>query len=204
MIKGQINRGSILGEKVYNLAKRNDVNTIVDIGTFNGMGSTKCIYDAVKGTEKLVYSLECNKDRWEEAKRNLGKLPKNFNLIHGTIVDSNELISILENLKNEIFKDWLRADLAWLESTPNVLNQLPEKIDLCIIDGGEFSGHKEFLKLWQRCRFIVLDDTLTNKHSESRKFILDRLGKFTILSDNLKERNGFLICEYHVRLYKRK
>ena len=36
---GQINRGSILGEKIYNLCKQNDVQTIVEIGAWNGLVS---------------------------------------------------------------------------------------------------------------------------------------------------------------------
>jgi len=83
MILGQINRGSKLGEYIFELAKNSEVKTIVDIGTWNGMGSTKCILDGVLNSKftKEVISLECNKLRYEEAKINLGFLPPNFKLL---------------------------------------------------------------------------------------------------------------------------
>lgn len=191
---GQINRGSDLGEKIYNLSKQDDVQTIVEIGTWNGCGSTKCIYDAVLGTKKKVWSLECNKLRHEEAKINLGFLPPNFRLIHGTIVDAKELEPLMENL-SEGLQQWLIEDLGWIRHTPNVLDQLPEKIDLCIIDGGEFSGDIEFFRLYEKCRYIVLDDTNAIKNSNTRKFILKNKSIFSIIEDNTIERNGFLICK---------
>ena len=198
MKKGQINRGSNLGEEIFNLSRRNNVKTIVEIGTWNGMGSTKCIYDAVKGTDKLVYSLECNKDRYEEATKNLrslGKLPVNFNLLHGSIVNVDELVPIFNSLKNEVFKDWLKVDINWVKKTPNVFNKLPEMIDLCVIDGGEFSGYLEFMKLWKRSWIMVLDDISGFKHKKTREFILSNPDKFEVVNLNEKERNGFLICK---------
>jgi hypothetical protein len=192
---GQINRGSILGEKIYELSRLLEVKTIVEIGTWNGMGSTKCIYDAVIGTKKEVWSLECNLIRIGEAKVNLVFLPSSFKIIHGTIVTYQELAPKMNILENDTLKNWLKEDLGWIKTSPYVLDQLPEKIDLYIIDGGEFSGYIEFNKLWKKCKFIVLDDTISNKHTQTRKFILENPDKFKILDDNLKDRNGFLICE---------
>lgn len=192
--KGQIRRGSKLGELIYNICRQSDVKTIVEIGTWRGMGSTKCIYDAVIGTNKQVWSLECNKLRHEEAKINLGFLPPNFKLIHGTIVEAKELEPLMEDLTPGL-QEWLREDLGWIRKTPNVIDQLPEKIDLLIIDGGEFSGEIEFFKLYERCKYIILDDTNAIKNSNTRKFILKNKSIFSIIEDNTIERNGFLICK---------
>ena len=52
-------------------------------------------------------------------------------------------------------------------------SKLGEHIFELIIDGGEFSGYIEFMKLWKKCKFIVLDDINSFKHKNSRKFILD-------------------------------
>jgi hypothetical protein len=195
-VKGQIIRGSKLGEHIYNIARRSDVLTIVDIGTWLGLGSTKCIYDAVIGKpNKYVISLECNRLRHQEAKINLGFLPTNFRLIHGTIIDYIELAPLMNELKDKTLKTWLKDDLDWLTTAPNVFNLLPDKIDLCVIDGGEFSGNREFNKLWKKCKFIVLDDTNAIKHKDTKKFILSKPNTFKIIEDNITERNGFLICE---------
>lgn len=195
MIQGQINRGSLLGEKIYQLCLGKDVNNIVDIGTWNGMGTTKCIYDAVVGTRKNVWSLECNKVRHEEAKMNLGLLPPNFKLLHGTIVNYEELSPLMDELTDDTLKTWLKDDLACLASTPNVMDQLPEHIDVCVIDGGEFSGDIEFFRLWERCKWIVLDDTNALKHKKTKQFILRNPTMFRVVEDNTIHRNGYLICE---------
>jgi hypothetical protein len=191
---GQINRGSNLGEKIFRICTQDNVRNIVEIGTWNGMGSTKCIYDAVMGTSKSVWSLECNRLRHEEAKVNLGFLPPNFKLIHGTIVDAHELEPMMKDL-SEGLQVWLKEDLGWIRNTPNVMDQLPEKIDLCIIDGGEFSGSIEFFRLYEKCHYIILDDTNAMKHTKTKEFILSKPDKIKLIEDNIIERNGFLICE---------
>ena len=142
-IKGQIVRGSVLGEKIYNLCRQPDVKTIVEIGTWQGMGSTKCIYDAVAGTRKEVFSLECNSIRHEEAKVNLGFLPPNFHLILGTVINAEDIAPLRESLSDGL-KVWLDEDMSWMRQIPNVVDQLPKEIDVLIIDGGEFTGKMEF------------------------------------------------------------
>ena len=55
---GQINLNDEAGSYIFNICKREDVQTIVEIGTWNGRGSTLCIYEAIKNTEKKLISLE--------------------------------------------------------------------------------------------------------------------------------------------------
>ena len=142
----------------------------------------------------MVWSLECDKLRHIEAKVNLGYLPQNFNLIHGTIVDAHELEPLMKDLTPGL-QEWLKEDLGWISNTPNVLTQLPEKIDLYIIDSGEFSGEIEFFRLYKRCRYVVLDDTNALKHQKTKSFILSKPNEFKVIEDNIVERNGFLICQ---------
>lgn len=40
-MSGQINRGSQLGELIFNLVKNKDYKKFLEIGTWNGQGSTK-------------------------------------------------------------------------------------------------------------------------------------------------------------------
>lgn len=194
---GQINRGTLFGEHIFEMSKRSDVQTIIEIGTWNGMGSTKCIYDAVMGTKKEVWSLECNRLFYEEAKTNLNAvfLPPNFRLILGSIVTVEELEQFTGTLPGPEYERWLREDINWVSNCPNIFDQLPEKIDLYLIDGGEMSGWIEFNKLWKRCKYIMLDDTLALKHIETRAFILSNPDKFKIIDDNVFDRQGYLICE---------
>jgi hypothetical protein len=205
---GQINRGSLLGEQIYRLTKLSEVKTIIEIGTWNGLGSTKCIYDGIIESGKkdfFVLSIECNLARHNEAKQNLLPL-NNFHLAHGTIIKLEEISPLMEREREQIFKNnWLDEESIHLKNCPFILNEIPEKIDLLILDGGEFSSSLEFNKLHQKAHFIVLDDTRDKiewipkghilKNSEVRKYILKNPDKFKVIVDNQKDRNGFFICE---------
>ena len=183
-----------MGEQIFEFAKRPDVKIIVEIGTWNGLGTTKCIYDGIlHGRKKdfLVLSLECNRMRYEEANTNLLPL-NNFNIVHGSIVTVEELLAANEKQRTH---PWFIEDLRHIKTAPYIFHEIPEKIDLLVLDGGEFSSLIEFEKLWERSRFIILDDTTTNKNTEVRNFILSKPEKIKIIEDNLKDRNGFMICE---------
>ena len=212
MAKGQHNRGSGLGDHIYELSKRKDVKNIVEIGTWNGLGTTKCIYDAVIGRSPKyweVFSLECLLSKHNEAKRNLLPL-HNFNLIYGTLVPYEQ---IKPKIDAEVANDpdlmkknkWLEEESLVSKNAPLVIDQIPDHIDLLILDGGEYSSSIEFDMLSERSRFIVLDDTAddidwipkghTLKNSLVRKHILSLPEKYRVIDDNLRENNGYLVCE---------
>jgi len=192
--KGQIKRGSKLGELIYEMSKTSKY--IVEIGTWKGMGSTKCIIDGIKESKNFTegYSIECNIDRLNEARKNLGDIPNHFNLIEGTIIDGLELTEIKNHLEGQQL-EWINEDMDWMSKVPNVFRQLPKQIDLCVIDGGEFSGFLEFNKLWPRCNYIIMDDSNCFKHTKSRQFVLDNPEIFDIIKDVKDERNGYIICK---------
>lgn len=206
-MSGQIGRDSDFGKKIYELCKLEHVNTIVEIGTWNGQGSTKCVMDALieKITEKTeFYSLEANKEMYEKAKiywdnflslRNF-IIKEKIILLHGKIIEKNDLMSI-EELKKLVDYDsrwdiWLEEDKKSLDSCKNVLKQIPEKIDLLILDGGEFSTLAEFKILGKRSKYIACDDTRMLKCREIRNILL-KDEQHVCLVDNQNERNGFSI-----------
>lgn len=199
MSQGQINRGSSLGEHIYSLALRSDVNTIVEIGAWNGLGSTKCIRDAVidKKQPCNVLSLEAYESMYRQAIANNNPKIVGFDLVYGRIIDVNELTWFDKNTLSPDERKWLHDDIVNYEQCPNVKSKLPEKIDLLVLDGGEFSSYVEFMYLHDRARFIVLDDTFANtrKFVEVRKYILANPTKFSVLHDVTNERNGYMIVE---------
>lgn len=207
-MQGQINRGSKLGEIIFNLCKQTDVKTIVDIGTWNGMGTTKCIRDAVleRDSEWLVYSIESSPSQYQQAVNNLPKL-ENFNLLLGRIIDNEELVNIdqcdekffngslgLGAFGRGVQKSWLAEDVNNYNTVPNVLALLPEKIDLLILDGGEYSSLAEFHKLKDRTTYFVLDDTVPIKNNEVSQ-IMRESADYEVLYDEPNDRNGFLVAK---------
>jgi len=192
---GQLHKGTLIGSKIYELTKLPEISTIVDIGTWNGNGSTRCIYEGILHSGKKHYkvlSFEIDKNFYEQAKINLFPHLHNFDLIFGSLVTYEELVK-----QREIYgkHKWLEEDLKNISKAPYVFDIIPEKIDLCVMDGGEFSGYIEFNKLWERCTYIVLDDTQTDKHPESRKFVINNPDKFSIIYDNINERQGCMVIK---------
>ena len=202
---GQVNRGSKLGEIIYNLCLQDDVKNIVEIGTWNGMGSTKCIYDAIseKKGEYLVYSLECNKEFYNICLKNYENLPKldNFNLILGTIISPDDNIDPVSNFDDSFFKEssrdiqksWYMEDLENCKNVPNVLNIIPDQIDLLILDGGEFSSLAEYKKLKESTTYFILDDTNSIKNNEVSNLIRNDI-RYQVIHDS-NDRNGFLVAK---------
>lgn len=202
---GQVNRGSKLGEIIYNLCLQDDVKNIVEIGTWNGMGSTKCIYDAIfeKKGEYLVYSLECNIEFYNIALINYKNLPKldNFNIILGTIIspeENKDPINSYDDIffnqySRDIQNSWYIQDLENCKKVPNVLSIMPDSIDLLILDGGEFSSLSEYQKLKDRVKYLILDDTNMIKNYEVSNIIRSDKNYEVIFDSN--DRNGFLIAK---------
>lgn len=64
MTQGQILNNDLLGQIIYNLTKREDINNIFEIGTWYGLGSTKCVIDGIidsKTKKKTLLALSCIK-----------------------------------------------------------------------------------------------------------------------------------------------
>lgn len=192
------------------MCKKENVNIILDIGTSNGLGTTKCIVDAILDSNKTfykIYSLECRLDRVMKAIDNLSNIT-NLYLLHGTIVNSIELEPLLKNLDwgymlNSIWVSasenistalsWLKEDMHYLKTTPNVMSKIPEKLDLLVIDGSEFTGFIEFKKMFKNSRYIALDDVNSFKNRKSREFVINNVKEFKILVDS--EKDNCFVCE---------
>ena len=195
---GQINYESDeLGRYIVDICKKPEVHTIVEIGTWNGQGSTRCIVQGLKESDKEDYkvvSLECWLDMYCTAvKNNAANLNNKFNIIHGKIADENRLTAWFDEsiLTNEQ-RGWLNEDRERMKQVPNVLPLVPEKIDFLILDGGEFSTYLEWELLKDRFTYCALDDTRELKCTKIREEVYNS-DRFEVLVDDTSARNGFMV-----------
>lgn len=195
-----MNDGQIIaGTERYDIIKKtiNEFNpkTILEIGTWKGMGSTKCILDCIsEGVE--FYSLESNKEFFDISKNNLKEYDNKFNQIFGKIIETEQVIDYVKDYtlsKDE--ETWLEEDILNFKSCDNVINLIPEKIDLLLLDGGEFSTYLEWLILKERVKIVMLDDINVFKC----KRIYEELIKNTNYSLLYKteEGNGFCVFKQY-------
>lgn len=163
--KGQILPASLFGRLLTELSGW--ANTIVEIGTWRGGGSTACIVAGLNRPEQRFYAVESCPNMIAEAKA-----------MHS---DSRIV--------------WLNGAVSPSGSTPIILDQLPDKIDLLLIDGGEDTGESDFNALWERSTIIALDDTheRCRKNKRNRQFLIDEGWK--VLADFPDERNGWFVAK---------
>jgi hypothetical protein len=188
--QGQVHLNSTLGMWIHLLSLNAEVRHIVEIGTWKGLGSTTIIRNAVlaRSDSIAVYSLEANRQFHDIARRNI---PKDglVNLLLGSIVSVSDLDAQKLNAEEE---DWYWADRKAIEDSPNVLGQLPETIELCVLDGGEFSSHAEFKILYPRLsRWLILDDTFVRKNKLVHESLLEN-PDWTEVSSGA-DRNGWAV-----------
>lgn len=204
---GQITNRTEEGRAIINILQNSgDIKNIVEIGTWNGLGSTLCILHGIQNKDVRFWSLECNREKILSAIESLGDyIDDNVQLLWGSVIDidtirSKEYLSNFKELEtSEILQKWFKADLNNCEECPNILKQLPDTIDFLLLDGGEFTTLYEFECLRARCsKYIALDDTLTDKCREVRKRLLEDPDWIEIISIN--NRNGFSIFMKSKRL----
>jgi hypothetical protein len=207
-MSGQINRGGLAGDFIYASAQNPDNKVFVEIGSWNGQGSTKCIMDALidRFDDCVLYSLEANKpfyglavDYWGQRLRSYSTVIQNrLKLIHGRIIDVDEMIPLEELMKSDRAKElWPRFyenDLKSFETCENVFDVLPEQIDVLILDGGEFTTELEYRKLKDRSRIIICDDSSEYKCEKIRAELLED-STFKVIIDEPAQRNGFCAFE---------
>jgi hypothetical protein len=195
MILGQIMMDSLVGKYLYAFCKNNtNIKTVVEIGTWHGLGSTDCIIRGLRDSGKAnihFMSIESNRKMLDVAMNVWnGKLPSWASLVHGHIVEPEEMDAVNLGYQHPDEAKWFQEDKEAILSSPNVLTDIPSSIDLLFLDGGEFSTAAEFSKLKDRAEIIVLDDTITRKCLKIRDHVLSNPDTYEVLFDFLDERNG--------------
>jgi hypothetical protein len=196
---GQIAREHNIGKIIYNYAADNNLVNFLEIGTWNGLGSTKCFIEGFKNrnTKFNFYSLECNTDKYNFAKK-LYENIENVHILNEVILnempsDMYDIFPIL--LTNKMFKSWNDVDFENMKNKNLFLNRddIPDFYDVILLDGGEFTTYYEFNKLKDKCKFLFLDDTNTNKCVKIVEEIKSSNNWKILFESN--ERNGVLVCE---------
>lgn len=198
---GQISKKSELGKWIQFLSSLSDVLTIVEIGTWNGRGSTRliclgvCVKPAQLQDRVQVHGYEINPIMYKNAL----PMARKYKFLHlhlGSIVDVSNLDS--ENLSAEE-DSWYEADKKSIAQSPNVLDSVPNQIDLLLLDGGEFSTYAEFLLLQPRVsKWLLLDDTKVRKGFKIVELLKEQTDFHLVYESD--ERNGVAIFRRYTQL----
>ena len=195
-VPGQIVPEGQVGQLIIKTVRESQLKNIVEIGTWNGLGSTKCFLLSLQNYTNF-YTLETNQEKVQIAKQNLSSLiTPNVTFLWGSILTSENIkdpLKIFPELSNPEFKRWHSLDMENISRSPNVLSQLPMEIDFLLLDGGEFTTWYEFEILFSRCtKYIALDDVLVSKCKKIREYLKDTQ---VWTETYIPERNGFSLFE---------
>ena len=195
---GQINNDEF-SKDIEKYAADLKFKTFLEIGTWNGLGSTRAFSKGFKNRndDYVFYSLECNKEKCADA----AKLYTDNDKIHilNEVIWNEEPDNFYQIfpqcLSNEMYKHWNEVDIINMKKCSLFLNNtnLPNIFDVILLDGGEFTTYYEFQLLKNRCKILMLDDVNVDKC----KLIVQELSSdpsWKIIKQ-INIRNGYLIAE---------
>jgi hypothetical protein len=198
---GQITLDSSFGNYIYQYVSNPQFKTFLEIGTWNGLGSTKCFVAALLNrlnNDYKFYSLECNKEKSDIAKQIYANISNVFIL--------NEVL--LREMPNDIYerfpeilsdstcKEYNDNDFLNMKDKPLFLERgdIPEIFDVILLDGGDFTTYYEFQLLKNKCRILMLDDTNCSKCKQITEEVKENKEIWDIIVES-DERNGYMICK---------
>jgi len=191
-------------EDIKAVASNPKYKTFLEVGTWNGLGSTKAFVEGFKrrqygdsDSDYTFYSLECNKDKWSDAVKLY-----NDSRVHvlNEVIWNEEPADFYEIfpqcLTDERFKHWNEVDLTNMKKCEVFLKRenLPKMFDVVLLDGGEFTTYYEFQLLKNRCNVIMLDDVNVDKCKLIVEELRSNPQQWTIIKQ-VDLRNGYLIAE---------
>ena len=187
--QGQIKINTPQGKLIFDFVRNNNIKKVLEIGTWNGLGSTMVLYNALKSTnhEFSITTLETDKIAYKKALKNL-KEKKEIQLNYGRIIEISDLpdaesINFKEHNLDPRNIEWLYQDIRRYKKTKNIYSDLNELYDFILFDGGEFSTFPEFKKLYDRTKYFCLDDIFTYKQYEVIKYIESLPNKFDLIKN---------------------
>ena len=175
------------------------LKTFLEVGTWNGLGSTLSFSEGFKSRndDYIFYSLECNKDKCADVAL-LYEFNKKMHILNEVVwnEEPSDFYQVFPQcLTNDMYKHWNEIDIVNMKRCNLFLNrpELPQVFDVILLDGGEFTTYHEFQILKNRCKFLMIDDTNTDKC----KLIVDEIrsdDSWKIIK-RVNVRNGYLIAE---------
>lgn len=193
---GQITPFSEFGRAIQDVCMRSEVNVCVDIGSWNGLGSTQCIVRALKSKGAgHVYSFEINDEMFEKSQQ-VWKGDSYVTLQKARVAETMMTVTEVSqdrnysNIAQANWFPWYSGELTDFEKSS--VGTLPDKIDFVIIDGGEFSGRGDWAAVKTKDpEYVALDDTFSVKTSQVLHEMIES-GEWIVLYDGV-DRNGWAI-----------
>ena len=189
---GQVRSDSELGRWITMLSSLAATRSIVEVGTWRGNGTTRQIALGLAQRQRgdaTAVCVEADREMAAEAARR-HQSNASIRVVWGRLVGPEDVDDSGLTAEEQ---QWLTDDLARLRDAPWALPEIPDQIDLLILDGGEFTTRAEFELLHNRVtRWILLDDTRTRKCRQIVETVRSPESHFAVVAES-DERNGVMV-----------
>jgi glycosyl transferase family 25 len=195
---GQVKVDSQFGRWIIKYASDKRFKRYLEIGTWNGRGSTCCFYEGFKyrtDSDYMLQSYEINSSRANEAK-DVWKFYPHIDVIHGSIMKINEYPSLedIQKIHPELNMEWYIDDINSLK-TCDVIPMIDPEV-VCL-DGSEYLTYFEFQKIMRdtNAKVYILDDTIVSKCIKIVEWFKNHNDEWKCIDYSDSERNGWCIFE---------
>jgi hypothetical protein len=199
MEEGQVTPWSSFGKAIFETCIKNDVLTCVDVGAWNGRGTTQCIMKALNEKKKgHLYSFEIDDVMFSKASlfwEGNSQITLSKSRVCEKMMSIDEVINHpnYSNISSSNWMEWYMGEKRIFEKSE--VGSLPELIDFVVIDGGEFSGNGDWEAVkMKNPRYVALDDVYTVKTSFIRDSLLSS-EDWKVIAEG-SDRNGWIILEH--------
>ena len=195
---GEISIEDSFGSFIFQLALDDNNKSFLEIGTWNGLGSTACFASGLKNrTDDFVFfSLEVNQQKCVDAEK-LYQHENRIHILNETILrNPPSIVSLLRLfphlVKHKQRRSWLRVDLENMRTCRCFLDRtdLPKQFDVVLLDGGEYTTYFEYQILRNRTKHLLLDDVGVEKCKRIRRELLNS-SQWELIAEDLALRNGW-------------
>jgi len=193
---GQINDDNILSTWIQELCRDENNKVFLEVGTWNGLGSTRVFVDALEvRTDTTFYSLECNSEKSAHA-RKFYEGVTNVHILNEILVEltPEQVYEVFPEAKEDPeFNRWNTVDIENMKECK--VFSAADTFDVVLLDGGEFTTYHEFQHIKDKCRYLLLDDTNTNKCKKIVEEVKSAPETWKILGEEQSARNGVMMLQ---------
>lgn len=192
---GQVKLTQELGQWISKYAADERFSNYVEIGTWNGRGSTCCFYDgfAKRRSPYTLQSYEISASRVQEARKVWEAVP-DIHILHGRVLKDHEcpVFARVKDVFPSMSLEWHTEDIKNFWSCPYVPMQDPQVV---LLDGAEYLTYFEFetMKDVESIQVFLLDDANIDKCFHIRSY-LDHQSNWKCVARG-NDRNGWAVFE---------
>ncbi|MEI8365604.1 MAG: hypothetical protein WCF65_04215 [Parachlamydiaceae bacterium] len=198
---------------IYNLVRKEPVQSILEIGSSSGAGSTDAFIKGMKKNRShpTLFCMELSNTRFKALQEHYANNPSVI-CYHASSVplerfpEESEVLDFMETVDSnlryygstEVIR-WLKQDIEYVKNSNVPQNGIElvksehniKDFDVVLIDGSEFTGQAE-LALVYGAKFILLDDICTFKNHNNYIALINDVN-YNLIEKNQYLRNGYAI-----------